>query len=207
MIQRAFGIFSRFPVLKGRLVSLRQLTMKDADDVFEYSSDPVVAKTVLWLPHTHISETRAYLRYVLRQYKQNEPCSVAIAENKTDKVVGTMSVMWVNEDNASAEIGYSLSRDYWNRGYMTEAVSLILSFLFDELGLNRIEAQHQTDNPASGRVMQKNGMQHEGTMRQRIFNKTRFVDVEAYAILYEDYCRMKGRPAERRYPLGGLYRM
>ncbi|MDD2647682.1 MAG: GNAT family N-acetyltransferase [Eubacteriales bacterium] len=206
-MQRAFGVFARFPVLRGRLVSLRQLTIKDADDVFEYSSDPVVAETVLWSPHKHIAETRAYLRYVLRQYRQNEPCSLAIAENSTGKVVGTMSVMWVDEDNASAEIGYSLSRDYWNRGYMTEAVSLILAFLFDELGLNRVEAQHQTDNPASGRVMRKNGMVREGMMRQRIFNKTRFVDVEAYAILYEDYCRQKGKPIERRYPLGGMYRM
>ena len=49
------------------------------------------------------------------------------------------------------------------------------------------EAQHETANPASGKVMQHVHMQHEGTLRQRVFNKGRFVDVELYAILRKDY--------------------
>ena len=52
--------------------------------------------------------------------------------------------------------------------------------------LNRIEAQHELDNPASGRVMEKCGMRCEGTLRQRVFNKGRFSDVRLYAILRGD---------------------
>ena len=69
---------------------------------------------------------------------------------------------------------------------MTEALRQVVEFGFQELRLNRIEAQHDVDNPASGRVMAHVGMQYEGTLRQRIKNKGRFVDVALYAILRGD---------------------
>ena len=92
----------------------------------------------------------------------------------------------VSKENRSAEVGYSLSRDYWNQGIMTEALRAVIRFGFEELRLNRIEAQHELDNPASGQVMRHVGMQYEGTLRQRIKNKGRFVDVALYAILRGD---------------------
>ena len=62
----------------------------------------------------------------------------------------------------------------------------MIRFGFEDLGLNRIEAQHETDNPASGKVMAHVGMQYEGTLRQRLKNKGRYVDVALYAILRSD---------------------
>ena len=72
---------------------------------------------------------------------------------------------------------------------MSEALKTVLEFGFTKLGLNRIEAQHESDNPASGRVMIKAGMRHEGTLRQRVYNKGRYADVELYAILRSDFCQ------------------
>ena len=95
--------------------------------------------------------------------------------------------MWIQPDNSSAEVGYSLSRDFWNRGIMTEALRAVIGHGFGNMNLNRIEAQHETGNPASGAVMRKCGMQREGTLRQRLYNKGRYVDVELYAILRRDY--------------------
>ena len=93
----------------------------------------------------------------------------------------------MQQENRSAEVGYSLSRAYWNRGLMTEALREMLRFCFDTLCLNRVEAQYETDNPASGAVMRHAGMRREGLLRQRIYNKGRYVDVELYAILRSDY--------------------
>ena len=73
---------------------------------------------------------------------------------------------------------------------MTEALQAVLCLSFDALRVHRVEAQHETTNPASGRVMVKCGMRHEGTLRGRIYNKGRFVDVELYAILREDWDRL-----------------
>ena len=109
-----------------------------------------------------------------------------------NRIIGTIGFMWYNEENRSAEVGYSLSRAYWNRGLMTEALSAVVRYGFERLGLNRIEAQHEVDNPASGAVMRKAGMVREGTLRQRLCNKGKFVDVDLYAALRADYLRRDG---------------
>ena len=73
------------------------------------------------------------------------------------------------------------------RSEFLEQLRLVLDFGFYKLKLNRIEAQHEVDNPASGAVMRKAGMAHEGILRQRLCNKGRFVDVALYAALRSEY--------------------
>ena len=126
---------------------------------------------------------------MLRRYRLGEPSSWGIVWKETGRVIGTIGFMWIQEENASAEVGYSLARPFWNRGIMTEALSMVLDFGFRRLGLNRIEAQHETDNPASGAVMRKAGMLYEGTLRQRLCNKGKFVDVALYAALRSEFLR------------------
>ena len=94
--------------------------------------------------------------------------------------------MEYSPDNASCELGYSLARPLWGRGYMTEALRRVIAFTFDTMDMNRIEAQHELANPASGRVMEKCGMRREGILRQRLYNKGQYVDVALYAILRSD---------------------
>ena len=186
-MQTQLDAFGRLPTLQTERLTLRPARMSDAQDVFAYSRDPEVARHVLWEAHTSIHQTRAYLRYLLKQYRAAAPSSFVIELRATHRVIGTIGFMWYQADNRSAEVGYSLSRAYWNRGLMSEALRAVIAYAFDELSLNRIEAQHECDNLASGRVMEHAGMRHEGCLRQRIYNKGRFADVELYAILKRDY--------------------
>ena len=181
-----YNALGYMPELETDRLILRKLTMHDAEDIYAYSKDPEVARHVLWDAHRSIGESRAYLRYMIRRYRMTEPASWGIELKATGRIVGTIGFMWVQQENRSAEVGYSLSRAYWNRGIMTEALQAVLQFGFDTLNLNRIEAQHESDNPASGRVMEKAGMIHEGRLRQRVYNKGRYADVELYAILRQD---------------------
>ena len=187
------NIFTRLPELSTSRLILRNVRMSDARDIYEYSCDPEVARHVLWEAHQSIHQTKAYIRYVLRQYRMGSPSSFCIALKETGKVIGTIGFMWVSNENRSAEVGYSLSRAHWNKGYMTEALAAVLRFGFEELNLNRIEAQHECDNPASGRVMEHVGMRREGTLKERLYNKSRFVDVELYAILREEWRKWNKR--------------
>ena len=186
-MQPYLDIFTHLPTIRTRRLVLRCARMSDALDLYEYSSDPEVARHVLWTAHTSIHQTRTYIRYLLRQYKTGAPSSYVIALRDTGKVIGTIGYMWIKPEDRSGEVGYSLHRGYWNQGLMTEALEAVIALGFNRLNLNRIEAQHETANPASGRVMQHVHMQHEGTLRQRLYNKGRFVDVELYAILRKDY--------------------
>ena len=180
-------IFAGLPTLRTPRLTLRAARMSDAQDMYDYSRDPEVARHVLWEAHASVRQTRGYLRYLLRQYRAGQPGTFVIELTAEKRVIGTIGLMWMQAENRSAEIGYSLGRDYWNRGLMTEALGALLAFCFDTLRLNRVEAQHETDNPASGAVMRHAGMRHEGLLRQRIYNKGRFTDVELYAILRTDY--------------------
>ena len=186
-MQTYLEVFGRLPTMLTRRLILRPVRMSDAQDLYEYSRDPEVARHVLWDAHRSIHQTRGYLRYIIRQYRLGQPGTFVIELAAEKRVIGTIGLMWVQQDSRSAEIGYSLGRAYWNRGLMTEAVRAILAFCFDTLRLNRVEAQHETDNPASGVVMRHAGMRHEGLLRQRVYNKGRYVDVALYAILRGEY--------------------
>ncbi|MBR4539413.1 MAG: GNAT family N-acetyltransferase [Clostridia bacterium] len=180
------GIFSHLPVLETERLILRPLRMSDAKDLFAYARDSQVSRHVLWETHESLGDSRRFLRGAIRQYRQGLPGSFAITLKDSGRMIGTIGFMWVNYEYSSAEVGYSLSREYWNRGVMTEALRRVVEFGFQEMRLNRIEAQHEVDNPASGRVMAHVGMRYEGTLRQRLKNKGRFVDVALYAILRGD---------------------
>jgi len=186
-------IFAQLPTLRTPRLTLRAVRMSDAGDMYAYSRDPEVARHVLWDAHASLHQTRGYIRFLLRQYRSGAPSTFVIELNAERKVIGTIGLMWMQQENRSAEIGYSLSRQYWNRGLMTEAVEAIIRFCFDTLRLNRVEAQYETDNPASGAVMRHAGMRREGVLRQRIYNKGRFVDVELYAILRVDYEELRAK--------------
>lgn len=177
------------PDLETPRLRLRKLTMRDAQDIFAYSRDPQVAKYVLWDAQTSLADARAYLRYMLRKYRMGEPASWGIEWKASRQIIGTIGFMWIQRENAAAEVGYSLHRAYWNQGIMTEALQELIQYGFGTMNLNRIEAQHETQNPASGAVMRKCGMMKEGTLRQRLMNKGRFVDVDLYAILRRDYLK------------------
>ena len=177
------------PTLETPRLRLRKLTIRDAQDIFDYSQDAQVARYVLWDAQRNLSEARGYIRYMLRKYRMGDPASWGIEWKENGRIIGTIGFMWIQKENAAAEVGYSLSRGYWNRGIMTEALEAVLRHGFRTMNLNRIEAQHELPNTASGAVMRKCGMRHEGTLRQRLMNKGKFVDVELYAILRSDYLK------------------
>ena len=178
--------FSCLPLLETQDLVLRRPRMKDAADIFAYASDENVARYVLWEPHRSLSETRACLRDLIRRARAGYPSSWVVSLRDTGRVIGTIGFVWFSSENSSAEIGYSFSRDFWNRGYATQALQAVSAEAFRSLPLNRLEAQHDLRNPASGRVMEKCGFQKEGILRSRIFNKGEYVDVALYSLLRSD---------------------
>ena len=181
-----YGLFS-MPTLETPRLILRRIAMSDAKDIFAYSCDEEVARHVLWTAQKSVSEAKDYCRFMMRKYRNDEPSSWGIIEKATGKLVGTIGFMDYSEDNASVEVGYSLARWLWNGGYMTEALTCVIDYAFEHMDLNRIEAQHELTNPSSGRVMEKCGMRTEGVLRQRLYNKGKYVDVALYAILRCDW--------------------
>ncbi|MFL5567923.1 MAG: GNAT family N-acetyltransferase, partial [Gemmatimonadaceae bacterium] len=96
-------------------------------------------------------------------------------------------------EHRRAELGYWIALDCWNRGYATEAAERIIDFGFETLGLHRIEARHFVRNPASGRVMQKLGMQQEGVERDWAIKWNCFETLALYSILEPEWRAARAR--------------
>ena len=179
--------FYRLPSLETADLILRKPVMKDAKDIFRYASDPEVARYVLWEPHRSLSEIRSFVRYLRSRIRAGYPSSWVVTLKETGTVIGTIGFIWYSDENRSAELGYSFSRKYWNRGYATQALQAVIDAVFHSVPVNRLEAQHDVRNPASGRVMEKCGLRKEGVLRNRILNKGEYVDAALYALLRADW--------------------
>ena len=185
------GVFSCLPRLESKRLLLRPVSLRDALDMYEYSRDPEVARHVLWDAHRSVSDSRHYIRYMLRQYRDGQPSSYAMVSKTEGRVIGTIGFMAFSEENRSVEIGYSMARRLWGQGLMAEAIQLLLKLCFERMHLHRVEAMHETGNPNSGIVLQKCGFQREGILRDRVWNKGSFHDVAIWGITEKDWCSMR----------------
>ena len=181
------AFFFRLPDLETEDLILRKPRIRDAKDIYSYASDPEVARYVLWEPHRSVSETASFIRDLRGRIRAGCPSSWVVVLRGTGTVIGTVGFVWYSAENNAAELGYSFSREYWNHGYATQALRAVIDAVFSSLPLNRLEAQHDVRNPASGRVMQKCGLTQEGILRGRILNKGEYVDTALYSILRSDW--------------------
>lgn len=178
--------FGRLPVLQTERLLLRRLTFDDAEDVFAYASDPEVTRYLMWLPHQSIADSLTFITTALERYKTGLTAPWAIVLTAENKVIGTCDYIHWWPDHGRAEIGYALSRDYWGRGLMTEAVKEIIAYGFEVKGVNRIQAMCEIANIGSARVMEKAGMSFEGILREYMMQHDQLRDMKLYAILGKD---------------------
>ena len=166
---------------------LRRFTIEDAEDMYEnWASDPEVTRYLTWPTHTDVEITRALLEDWVAKYADGAFFNWAIELKSTGRVIGNISVVHLREDIDEAVIGYCLSRAYWGQGIMPEALTAVMDYLFGAAGMNRIAAYHDSNNPKSGRVMQKAGMKWEGTSRAADRNNQGICDKVLYAMLRSD---------------------
>ncbi|MCK4449432.1 MAG: GNAT family N-acetyltransferase [Anaerolineae bacterium] len=180
-------IFDDLSVLETERLLLRKMILSDAEDLFEYASDPEVAKYTTWQAHESIEDTKCFLNSVMDQHKNRHVAPWGVIHKGDKKLIGTCGFVYWDLHNSRAEIAYALSRKYWRKGYMTEAVREVTTFGFRTMELNRIEARCKTENIASARVMEKAGMKFEGILRQHMFAKGTYHDLKIYSILKEEW--------------------
>ena len=116
----------------------------------------------------------------------------AIVLKEINEPIGTISVVGKNDDLNILHIGYCIGSKWWHQGITSEAFSSIIPYLFDEVGANRIESQHDPNNPHSGNVMKKCGLVYEGTLRQADFSNKGIVDACMYSLLREEWRKNAG---------------
>ncbi len=166
---------------------LRAFTPEDGPAMYKnWCSDPKVTKFLTWPPHASEAVSSSLAVSWAERSKNPDFYQWAIVPKELGEPIGSLAVVRGRDDIAQCELGYCIAKAWWGRGLMTEAVKTVIRYLFDEVGMNRIEAAHDVNNPASGRVMQKAGMRFEGLHRQASKNNTGICDIAVYAILAGD---------------------
>jgi len=168
--------------------------MEDVQAVYDnWASDVMVTKYLMWPTHTTPAVTASVLQSWVDGYKRSDYYQWAIVLKAIREPIGTISVVGRNEMLNILHIGYCIGSKWWHRGITSEAFSAIIPYLFDEVGANRIESQHDPNNPHSGDVMKKCGLQYEGTLRQADFSNQGIVDACVYSLLKEEWLKQKAR--------------
>ena len=167
---------------------LRKFTMDDAQAMYEnWASDPEVTKFLTWPPHGSVGVTEQVLKSWVDGYGQDDFYQWAIVPKELgDTPIGSISVVSHNDKARIAHIGYCIGKRWWQHGFTSEALQAVMDFLFDEVGVQRIETRHDPNNPHSGGVMKKCGMKYEGILRRSDVNNQGIGDACWYSILDDE---------------------
>jgi RimJ/RimL family protein N-acetyltransferase len=159
----------------------------DAFDIERLAGMREIADTTLSIPHPYPhGAAAAWILTHAPAWENGSAATFAVVETESGNLVGVASLM-IKREHRRAELGYWIALDRWNKGYATESNQRLVDFGFEVLGLHRIEARHFLRNPASGRVMEKLGMQHEGVERDWAFKGDHYESLALYSILESEW--------------------
>ena len=175
------------PTLTTERLTLRPFVADDAFDVERLAGMREIAATTLNIPHPYPhGGAAAWIALHEPGWREGTSATFAMVLRDTSRLAGAISLM-IKREHKRAELGYWVALDSWNRGYATEASRRVIDFGFEVLRLHRIQSRHLLRNPASGRVMQKLGMQQEGVERDWAFKWDRYETVVLYSILEPEW--------------------
>lgn len=173
-------------------LKLRRFELSDAEAVFRnWASDREVTRFLMWPPHDDISVSEAIMKEWTERYCDKSFYQWAIVlKSNGNEPIGCISI--VNRDDyiKMVHVGYCIGRKWWHQGITSEALSELIRFFFEEVGVNRVESRHDPRNPNSGKVMIKSGLKYEGTVKQGDWNNQGICDYSIYGLVAEEYKRI-----------------
>lgn len=183
---------ARLPTITTPRLRLRWLTPDDAPALFAIFGDPVVCR--YWSrPMLEDVRAAAELQREIEEHFTNRSLfQWGIADRHTDRVLGTCTLASLSAAHRRAEVGYALARAAWRKGYVGEALTALLTFAFETLGLHRLEADVDPRNAPSIRVLDRLGFQREGHLRERYQVSGELQDALIYGLLRPEW-RARGR--------------
>lgn len=159
--------YEKHQALRSKRLALIPCSIDDAADLYKYAKNPDVGPHAGWKPHESVEESRQIIEGLFL------PSGAwGIHEIESDGLPGPMiGTIALEEDRfrpdtKSKEIGYSLAKEAWGRGYMTEAAAEVIRYAFEDLGMEILTICTSPVNKRSQRVAEKNGFTYEGRIRK-----------------------------------------
>ena len=172
-----------FPTLDTERLQLREITKADAGDVFACFSNERVTRFYGQETLDSIEQAEAFIDFFANSYNEKRGIRWGIEVNEHPGIIGTIGFNAWSAKHKRAEIGYEILPEHWRKGYTFEAVTSVIQYGFDELGLTRIGAVVFMENEASNQLLSKAGFQREGILRQYMHQNGKAYDTYVYSIL------------------------
>jgi RimJ/RimL family protein N-acetyltransferase len=176
-----------FTRLESERLILRRFDDSDLMPFLAYRNDPEVARYQAWESCTE-HEASAMIDELksLQPGTPGEWFQFAIELKETAALIGDCALK-VEQDGRQAEIGFTLAREHWGKGYASEAVSRLLDYAFGNLGLHRVVAITDRENEPSIALLERLGMRREGCFVQNAWFKGRWASEYLYALLEDEW--------------------
>lgn len=175
------------PKLETEKLILRSFKLSDAGRVRALAGDRMIADKMLNVPHPYEEGmAEEWISTHESKFGKGESIHFAIILKFKKELIGAIGLN-IDKSNNKAELGYWIGKNYWNKGFCTEAAKAVLDYGFEQLNLNKIKASHFAGNPASGKVMCKIGMKKEGYRKEHVIKLDKYVDLVSYAILKREW--------------------
>lgn len=182
-------VFEEFPLLSSENLVLKKIEDAHLQEVFTIYNNEKVFEYCGIIPKHNIQTVSKMIGHFDRDYKKKSRVKWGIFQKShSDQLVGIIEAMDFNQKVNMVTIGYYLAEDYWGKGLASDAVNILVKFLFEEVNINRIQAEVMPLNEASKKVLLKNGFLKEGLLRQAAFWSGKgVVDIEIYGLLQDAY--------------------
>ncbi|WP_054768705.1 GNAT family N-acetyltransferase [Lysinibacillus parviboronicapiens] len=167
-----------------RLV-LRLFQTSDAEAVAALCNNYQIYKNTLYLPYPYsLNDALLWMEHHYDNFMADKSYEFAVTDKDSGEVLGAIALS-NNPRFNQGELAYWIGEQYWGNGYATEAAQSILQFAFEEKKLHKVFARYFASNPASGKVMEKIGMEKEGTLKDHVMKDGKYEDLVYYGIVKE----------------------
>jgi [ribosomal protein S5]-alanine N-acetyltransferase len=176
----------QLPVLAGRQVRLRELRASDAPSLFALLTTEEVARFIS-PPPTTVDGFERFIAWTLRQRAAGTYACFAVTVAGQDTAIGIFQVRETEPGFATAEWGFALGSPFWGLGIFQEGAELVLRFVFETLGVHRLEARAALRNGRGNGALRKVGAVQEGVLRKSFLRNGEYMDQALYAIVDGDW--------------------
>lgn len=176
-----------FPIIETRRLILREVTTEDADDLFTYLSDKDVVKHMGLEPYQTVKDVMDEIRWYHSIRKEGTGIRWGITLKDSGEVIGSCGFLNRLTKHYRTEVGFELSKEYWGKGIVSEALEAVVKYGYQHFQLERIEALIVPANLSSQKLVEKLGFKREGLLRHYEYTCGKFDDLYMYSIIKKDY--------------------
>lgn len=182
------AIFSTFPVIKTPRLTLRDIRVSDAQQIFEMRSSGRVNQFISRQPMQTVEDSVALIEKTRKAYNDKLAIGWAGILRDQNAIIGTCGYNQIDFTNNRAEIGGELSVDFWGKHIAMEAMCAIISFGLKEMELHTIEAKVSPENRGAIFLLESLGFKKEAHFKDRIYFNQTYYDMAVYTLMKGNEC-------------------